>query len=264
MGFVNEIHEPPFFYGVSRPETERRIIPSTWRENGAGIFGRLGESLEYRAYVVSGFNAQNFSDGGVRGGRQKGNHALSEDLAFVTRLDWRPDLVPGLLLGGSVYLGDAGQDVRLDSGTRLPDTRMFLGEVHAQYQRGPLKMRGLFAWTELDDTAKLNAALGSPRDEPIAERMLGGYVEAGYDVWPLFFGETGARLEPFFRVEYVDTQNQVPSGYSRNGLNRYWLFTPGINFYPHPNVVLKLEYRNFETREGKRPQEIAVGVGFAF
>ncbi|MGI9432045.1 MAG: hypothetical protein ACR2PQ_07515, partial [Myxococcota bacterium] len=36
MGFVNEIHEPPFFHGVQRPETERRIIPSTWRELGMG------------------------------------------------------------------------------------------------------------------------------------------------------------------------------------------------------------------------------------
>ena len=36
MGFVNEIHEPVFYFGNERPEVERRIIPSTWRENGAG------------------------------------------------------------------------------------------------------------------------------------------------------------------------------------------------------------------------------------
>ena len=58
MGFLNEVHEPPFFYGVQRPETETRILPTTWRENGVGLFGKLGETVEYRAYVMNGFNAQ--------------------------------------------------------------------------------------------------------------------------------------------------------------------------------------------------------------
>ena len=42
MGFLNEVHEPPFFYGVRRPEVERVVLPSTWRENGVGVFGNLG------------------------------------------------------------------------------------------------------------------------------------------------------------------------------------------------------------------------------
>ena len=46
MGFLNEVHEPPFFYGVQRPVVEQTIIPSTWRENGAGIFGSLTDTLE--------------------------------------------------------------------------------------------------------------------------------------------------------------------------------------------------------------------------
>ena len=116
MGFLNEVHEPPFFFGVARPAVERRILPSTWRENGVGVFGTLGESLEYRSYVMSGFNAQNFSDGGIRDGRQQGSLSLSEDFAFVTRLDWTPELLPGFLLGGAVYVGDSGQDVELPGG----------------------------------------------------------------------------------------------------------------------------------------------------
>ena len=30
MGFVNQIHEPTFYYGVDRPLVEQRMIPSTW------------------------------------------------------------------------------------------------------------------------------------------------------------------------------------------------------------------------------------------
>jgi hypothetical protein len=94
MGFINEVHEPPFFYGVQRPETETRILPTTWRENGVGIFGTLGETVEYRSYLLSGFNAQNFTDAGIRSGRQQGNRSLSEDFGWVTRVDWTPEVVP--------------------------------------------------------------------------------------------------------------------------------------------------------------------------
>ena len=97
MGFINEIHEPPFFFGVFRPDVEEKILPATWRENGVGLFGKIGESLSYRAYVMSGFDAANFSVEGIRDGRQQGSLSLSEDFGFVTRLDWTPDrqLKPG-------------------------------------------------------------------------------------------------------------------------------------------------------------------------
>ena len=34
MGFVNEMHEPTTYHGNHRPDIERYIIPSTWREMG--------------------------------------------------------------------------------------------------------------------------------------------------------------------------------------------------------------------------------------
>ena len=90
MGFVNEIHEPPFYYGVARPEVERRLIPSTWREMGAGLFGRIGEWGEYRAYVTTGLNARGLRPSGLRDARQHGNRAFAEDVAFVGRVDFKP------------------------------------------------------------------------------------------------------------------------------------------------------------------------------
>jgi hypothetical protein len=38
-----------------------------------------------------------------------------------------------------------------------------------------------------------------------------------------------------------------------------------VNFYPHPQVVLKAEYRNINTRgQGERADELGLGMGFAF
>ena len=39
VGFLNELHEPTTFLSAQRPDTERLLLPSTWRENGAGLFG---------------------------------------------------------------------------------------------------------------------------------------------------------------------------------------------------------------------------------
>ena len=261
MGFVNEIHEPPFFFGVQRPETERRIIPSTWRENGVGIFGQLGEQLEYRAYVMSGFNAAGYSSSGVRGGRQNGNRSLAEDLAFVVRADWIP--TPEWKLGGSFYTGDGGQDQSV-GGVDLPASRLTMWEAHAQYRRGPLHARALFAWSALDDAGDLSRALGLGPTAGVAEEMLGGYGEVAYDVWPLLSGDGEKSLEPFFRLEYVDTQFEAASGFSADRSKAFWLTTAGIQFRPHPNVVLKMEYRNFAPRDGEIPDELSLGMGFAF
>src|SRR5689334_19196814 len=53
VGIINERHEPPSFNGVERPFVETLIIPSTWRELGAGLTGDLGRGFRYRAYMVS-------------------------------------------------------------------------------------------------------------------------------------------------------------------------------------------------------------------
>jgi opacity protein-like surface antigen len=266
MGFLNEVHEPPFFFGVQRPAVERRILPSTWRENGVGIFGTLGESLEYRAYALNGFNAQNFSDSGIRDGRQNGNLALSEDFAFVTRLDWTPEPLPGFLLGGAFYVGDSGQDVEVDGGD-VPDARLWIFEGHAQYEDGPLHARGLFAFSSLSDARELTDVLSADPDfeGPVADEMLGGYAELAYDVYPWLFGNEKHQLEPFVRVEYVDTQYNVPSGFEANRDEAAWVYAGGANFYPLPNVVLKVEYRNINPRgPGNPADELGLGIGFAF
>jgi len=259
MGFINEVHEPPYFYGVFRPLTERQILPATWREMGAGAFGQLGEQVEYRAYVMTGLDAEGFSASGIRGGRQNGGESIAENFAFVGRVDVTPGLLPGLDFGGSIYAGKADQN------QGLPETKLWIVEGHAQYRNGPFHSRALFAYTDVSGAGSLSSALGKAVDESIAQSMLGGYVELAYDFWPLLFGESNERaLEPFVRLEYLDTQHAVAAGFVEDRNLAYSVFSTGVSFFPHPNVVLKAEYRNQNARDGKRPDEFALGLGFAY
>jgi hypothetical protein len=269
VGFLNLMHEPPFYYGVNRPDVERTLIPSTWRENGAGIFGRLGETVQYTAYAVNGMNARGFASSGIRGGRQNGNRALAEDIAFVGRVDWDP--MPELLLGASVYAGDSGQDQRVSipgGTTELPRTPTVLWEAHAQYESRGLHLRGLFTMTHIGDAGSLTQDLLAS-SEPgfsgaVAEGLLGGYGEVAYDVLPLLFPGTERFLAPFYRFEWYDTQWNMPSGLSADPRREIMVNTVGIQYEPIPNVVLKFDYRNRSAKTGQIPDEVNLGFGYVF
>ncbi len=257
VGFINEMHEPPFFHGVFRPETERLIIPTTWREGGVGLFGTLAPGLDYRAYLMNGLNADGFSSNGIRGGRQAGNRALAEDFAGVVRLDYTP--IAGVTVGGSVWTGDSGQDGEFDG--QKPSAFTLLWETHAQVRYRGLEMRALGAFVSIDDADVLSRGL----EDTIADDTFGFYAEAAYDVLPLVLPDTTHALLPFFRYEIFDTQDDVPHGFQRVPGKDVQLYTIGIDYKPHPQVVLKFEYRNFNAGSTlPRADEINLGAGFVF
>ena len=276
MGFINQVHEPPFFLGVRRPEVERRLIPATWSENGVGLFGRIAEQFDYAIYVTNGLNAIGYQASGIRDGRQKGDEAISEDPAVTGRLDWTP--LPGLLMGASFFVGDAGQDQKFSvTGVPglvdIPPSLTALWDVHAQYDWRGLHLRGLFTMTHIDDAGPLTLALRPEdqggigmigADEAIAKGLLGGYAEISYDVLQCLMPDTEKTLEPFFRFEYLNTQWDMPSGFAADDSNELQIYTVGIQFKPIPNVVLKADYRNKVADSGSSPDEINVGFGLAF
>ena len=260
MGFLNELHEPTTFFGNNRPELERRVIPTTWRELGTGVFGNVFHpDLSYRAYVITSLDAEGFTSEGVRGGRQQGNRALAEDIAGTARLDYMPHQVPGLLLGASAFGGDTGQNQEF-AGERI-DVPVTLYEVHGQYRGYGLELRGIGAWGDIGDAATLSRAL----DQTIASEIEGWYLEAGYDVMPWILPDyPNQYAAPFVRYSEVDTQARVPAGFVADLAQNQDIFTVGLSYKPIPQVVLKLDYRAFWVEEGERPDEINVGLGFIF
>jgi hypothetical protein len=172
---------------------------------------------------------------------------------------------PGLLLGGSVYAGNSGQNQRVGSSNEdIPDAFVHIYEVHGQYKRHGLTLRGLWTQAFVDDAGELSrdigVAIGS--NGSVAEVMQGGYVEVGYDV--LLYCDTEMTLEPFFRYEYLDTQHEVSSDFQRNNARDRDIYTAGISFKPIPQVVLKVDYRNFDAKERSQADEIQASIGFVF
>ena len=270
MGFINQIHEPPFYFGNNRPEVERRIIPSTWREIGVGLFGELLPNLTYTTYVVNGMNAANFTADGIRSGRQKGAQAKAEDLAFVGRLDYAPSVLPGLSFGGSAYLGNSGQNQ--DFVNQQVDVFTQLYEGHAQWKYRGLEFRALGSWGHIDDAEILSAenkrladkATVPTNPQTIGSENYGWYTEVGYDVLPLLMPNTTQYLAPFFRYEQMDTIAQAPIGFSDDESKDRKIYQFGLQYKPIPNVVIKADYRNFNAKKGSLPDDFNLGFGFIF
>ncbi len=258
MGFVNLIHEPPFFFGNNRPEVERRIIPSTWREIGVGLFGEIIPDLTYTTYVINGMNAEGFSPKGIRGGRQKGSQALAENLAFVGRLDYAPTSVPGLSIGTSMYLGNSGQNQQYAG--QKPDVFTQLYEAHVQWKYKGLELRALGSFGFIDDADILSAAKG----QTIGKSNYGWYTEVGYDILPLILPDTTQYLAPFFRYEMYDTIASAPAGFEDDPFQDQKIFQFGLQYKPIPNVVIKADYRNFTSKGGQLPDDFNIGLGFIY
>lgn len=260
MGFINELHEPPIYLGVSRPETERRIIPTTWRELGIGMFGSAG-AFDWRAYLVNGLDGSGFDESGLRGGRQKGSKALAEDFALSARVDWNG--VPGLVLGLSGYYGGSGQGIE-DPGSpgETIGAKTLILEGHAGYRWRGLQLRGLYALSTVDDVAALNTANGLTGDESIGELLNGWYLQAGYDV--LRSARTGVQLLPYVRYEKIDTQAEVPDGFSANPANDQSLVTLGAQVLPIPNIALKADYTIVSNEAESGIDRLSVSLSYMF
>jgi hypothetical protein len=255
MGLVNELHEPTVFLGAERPVTESRIIPSTWRENGGGIYGAF-DRVSFRAYVMNGFDGLDFSSSGVRGGRQKGSKAKATSMAFTGRVDVTP--TPGVFVGASLYTGDSGQGQVVVDGTEY-GVRTTIFDLHGQMQVRGLDVRGLFARAHLDDAAQLNQVL----DTVVGERMQGAYIQVGYDLLSQT-NSAGVALTPYVRYEQVDTQDRVPDGLSRSLSTDNTYVTAGIELKPIPNIVVKVDHAWVSNDAETGINQFNVSMGYAF
>ncbi len=256
MGLVNEFHEPTVFMGTERPLTENKIIPSTWSENGAGIYG-VFDKISFRLYAVNGFNGAKFSSGGLRGGRQKGGKAKADNFAYTGRLDVTP--TPGVFVGGSFYRGGSAQGSLGDDdlGTTIVD-------VHGQAQVRGFDIRGLYARASIDDAMKFNETMGLTGSNGLAEKMEGGYVIVGYNVLSQTSDVGGPSLMPYFKFERVDTQAQMPMGYSRklSTLNNFR--TVGFEFKPISNVAIKVDHMWVTNKADSGLNQLNVNLGYGF
>ncbi len=252
MGFVNELHEPPIFLGVHRPQVEKYIIPTTWREVGAGLFGSW-EWFTYKFYVMNSFNGIKFSSKGLRGGRQKGSKAFAEDIGAVFRVDYQYNL---LLIGASSFIGETGQTDERFAGFNT------ISDGHLDFVAHGVYFRLLFSFATLTNVVTINEINKVKSSSSVGEQLLGGYFQLGYNIFHLLQGEQ--KLILFARYEYVDTQYKVPQGFQKNPKNENHIITLGFSFKPIINISIKSDYQFYLNDAKTGVNQFNLGLGYFF
>ncbi len=271
IGFINEYHEPTVFHGVLRPDVERNIIPTTWRDMGVMAYGDAGR-MKYNVALVNGLRADRFSKGTwIRNTRQQGAEINAEAGAAIGRINY--DVTDSLSLGGTYYRGKAVHGLGGNQDPLGPDEKegtVSLWEVHGQFQAKGLQVRALYAKGDLEG----NDALEASPPGGVGKEAVGWYVEAAYDVMPLIKSGSEMSLSPFVRYEAYDTHQDVFSGPRDRSQDRT-VITAGIGFKPHPQVVLKADFQGRDTasslQAGKgtgldenKINQFNIGMGFIF
>ena len=252
-GFLNETHEPPTFFGVERNQVETRIIPSTWREAGVALYGEVLPALKYQVGVTTGFSAKKFDDPlfGIKSAHQEGQLADAEDLSLHAALNYTG--INGLLVGGSVFTGDTGQN---EPG--IGNARLTIWDAHARYQTGNFDLRALYARGHLNNAAEINDVTVRT-DAPSA--FYGWFAEAAYHAWKS--GEMD--FAPFIRYEKYDSQASLPFNSVRVDSSKNKVWTVGANFWATPQVVLKADYQVYDEKDEDRgDKRFNLGMGYMF
>lgn len=270
VGLVNETHEPAFFHGVFRPEVERNLIPTTWHENGIGLYGEVG-GLRYKAYLLGGLDAL----GGLRPGgesleagswlrqaRTDGFEAPTESFAGVLAL--AHDLGPASV-GASVYRGRAGQGATTPAGEKIR-ADVLIAEAHATLAWKGLQMRGLYVVGTLGDADRISAALGLAGTSVIGSRVRGGYLEVAYDLLSTLAPGSDQWLSPFARFEAMNLHDQVPAGGIADPALDTITWTAGLTYKPIPTVVAKADYQRKASRASgaAAAEQVNLGMGYVF
>ena len=236
VGILNEVHEPETFFGVERNNVEKNILPATWWEAGLGGTKNFDSGLGLDVMLHSGFQI-NPADGNILNGRQKVAQFNDPDGAVTVRA--RYNGVPGLSL---TAFGQYQNDISAGLGGK---DSAWMGGATAIYQNGGFGLRALYAYWNID-SAEFDAI--------DADEQYGYYIEPSYT----FTLGGDHKLGLFGRYEHYEFAN--------GRLNEVDEYRVGVNYWPHPNVVLKADFSYADTADdGKGPQETYnFGMGYSF
>ena len=261
MGIVNEYHEPTTFNGVDRPSVDHDIIPSTWREIGLGVSGRINSaSLRYQAYLFNGFrsvNGDNVLGGksGLRNGRQKGSESTINTPNLSAKLDYYGLL--GLRLGLSGYFGrtQAEDDVQDIDGA---DVGISMLGFDARYAYQRFTARGQFIYVSISDTENYNNLYNTD----LGSALQGWYLEGAYNLLPL---EKQQQLFAFARYSEYDTHASVVNALIKNKSYDRDEWTFGLSYKLAPGAVVKADYQikgDATAADAKNQLNLGIGVWF--
>lgn len=276
MGITNEYHEPTTFNGVERPSIDKYIVPTTWRQIGAGFTGNIQEAyMKYQVYVFNGLRGHNTSDGsaafggknGLRGGRQKAAQTISSSPNISAKIDFYG--IRGCKIGAAIYSGKSQTAMRSgisrsdEAAIQSADSSVIglnMVGLDARFRRKGLQLKGQVNLINFSNTNQYNAYFGAD----MGSQALGYLAEVGFNV--LRSKPEMGQLIPFIRYEVYNTHNQVDTEMQVNEAYNRSDITMGLGWKITQGSMLKVDYQIIKNNvSGADPVgQLNAGVGVWF
>jgi len=269
IGLNSQRHLPGLYLSTMRNISETTILPNTWHETGVTAYGKVGKYLNYQAMIMSGLNSEYFDSAHwIQAGNQKRfEYVNTDNLAFALRVDIGDIL--NSHIGVSYYIGNTNDNrnkQQLDSAGTVS-----IAEIHGVYNEHNIRLRALYLYGTLSDSeaiSKANRSLPnalSSKRTPVGSAAVAYFVEAGYNIAPLFDYEK--EITPFVKYDYVDSMYKTQGVIQDDDRYEKSTITYGIDYFIKPEVVLKADFSTTSYGPNSKIDDLhfaTLAMGFQF
>ena len=286
VGLLSELYRPTAYLGTGRPVAETTLLPGVWDEMGAAVELEF-DSITGTLQLVNGLDSTGFSSQYwiASGHQSRFEEIRATALAGVGRVDVTP--IEGLTFGASAYYGgtsanrpksdmardcDGGNPERQVAPCGYVNAPVFIGDLHVVADLDPVRFRAVGLYGELqnaDVISEQNRSLSNNLDvlrSAVSDRALATWAEVGLDVAP-WVGLGGAhRLQPYSRVEYVDTVFEPREGLEDNARFERFIVSAGASYTYRDFLITKLDWsrRGFGSDALNTEHSISLEQGIVF
>ena len=273
VGLNNAHHEPLSYFTVYRPEGENTIMPSTWHQTGASLWGRF-KDFRYEAQFLAGLNADQFTNVGWihKGHKSPMEFDVANKYGVALRIDNYS--VAGLRIGLSGYYGHSIGNTYPNDANGAGATykgKVAIGSVDFTYDAHNWIVRGQADYGYLGNAGelkymynRLNSKSPYKHSAFVSSNAYAIGIEAGYNIFSQIqpLRQKGERLYLFGRYEaynpYASKTNGVSYDYTE--VKR---MVVGFNYRPIRQIVIKGEYSK-RFLKSLYNDEPSVNIGVAY
>ncbi|MEO8406627.1 MAG: hypothetical protein ABI480_18590 [Chitinophagaceae bacterium] len=245
IGSFNQNHDGPKWEFISRPISSTTIIPSTFSNAGAGLFGKYAKRnwiWGYEAYFTNGFDDRIIHNTQNRTWfpATKENPERFEEsfngvplITLKTALRHRKIGEIGLSWMGGVYNKFREDGIDLDKKRRVDFIAIDFNTILPKIKT---RINGEYVWATVDVPATFTQQFGN--------RQQGGFIDF---VQPIIkkqmLGWDDATLNLAVRGEYADYNVGKFSSTGGNIFDHVFGIVPAISFRPSTQTVFRINYR---------------------
>jgi len=268
IGAFNQNHDGPKWEFVDRPISATQMLPATWSNVGAGIFGKKYTKnwvFAYEAYLTNGFNDKIISNPenktflpASKGDIDRFEESFNGSPLFTGKIAVKNQRAGEL---GVSYMGGAYNKFEAE-GIVLDKKRMvnvFAIDFNTTISKLNTYISGEWAWVHVD--------IPDTYTEQYGRKQAGGFVDI---VQPILkrpiLGFEKSTFNVAARIEYVDWNRDKFKSTGGNISEEIFSLVPAVSWRPTAQTVIRLNYRYAWQKDllGNPPSKLAgVQLGFS-